>query len=89
MTDKYIGYDNYGKPKADFLLTVAEMTATELEEKTEQAIWLSACANNNPRSDYHWQVDACHDECARRDPDMYERAYRKAYRSTTGKDPGE
>ena len=30
-------------------------------EETERMIWLSAFANNNPRSDYHWRCDACYD----------------------------
>lgn len=39
-------------------------------------IWLSAYANNNYRSDYHWQVDACYDECEKRNKiDIYEKTY--------------
>jgi hypothetical protein len=38
------------------------MSLPELMQETESKIWLSAYANNNPRSDYHWHVDACYDE---------------------------
>jgi hypothetical protein len=48
-------------------------------KQAEQDIWLSAYANNNPRSDYHWQADTCRKEAQRRGhPELYERAYRQA-----------
>jgi len=78
MTDKYDGNDNYGKPKGDYLAKIAAMDDRQLQDETEHRIWLSAYANNNPRSDYHWQVDACYDESKRRDPQamIYVRAFK-------------
>jgi len=42
-------------------------------------IWLSAFANNNHRSDYHWQCDATYDEWKRRkgNTDMYGKAHKE------------
>ena len=77
----FTGKDNYGKPKQDYLDRIAAMTDSELEQETEQKIWLSGYANNNHRSDYHWHVEACYVECQRRDPGMYERAYQTVVQS--------
>ena len=63
---KYDGFDNYGRPKTDYIARLAGMTEAELAEETRDMIWLSAFASNNARSDYHWQVDACYDEWKRR-----------------------
>ena len=63
---KYEGTDNYGKPKSDYLAGLADMDDKQLREECDGKIWLSAYANNNPRSDYHWQCNACYDECNRR-----------------------
>ena len=62
----YEGNDNYGKPKAEYLAKLSLMSDEQLREACNQMIWLSAYANNNPRSDYHWQCDACYDECDKR-----------------------
>ena len=73
----YSGNDNYGKPKADYLAKVAAMNDDQLRQECESEIWLSAYANNNPRSDYHWHVDACYDECEKRGKgSIYEKAYK-------------
>ena len=63
---KYAGKDNYGNPKQAYLDKLANMDDKQLREACNQMIWLSAYANNNPRSDYHWKCDACYDECQRR-----------------------
>lgn len=63
----YKGNDNYGHPKQDYLDKLSQMTDAELRKACNDKIWLSAYANNNPRSDYHWQCDACYDECVKRD----------------------
>lgn len=77
--DKYTGNDNHGQPKQAYLDKIAAMDAALLEEETKSAIWLSAYAANNPRSDFHWQADACYDECMRRgDVDIYRRAFARA-----------
>jgi len=74
--DKYEGNDNYGKPKQEYLNKLSVMNDKELREACDQMIWLSAYANNNPRSDYHWQCDACYDECAKRNKlHIYEHAH--------------
>ena len=53
------GNDNYSKPRQNYADRISAMTDEELLKETESTIWLSAYANNNPRSDYHWQADAC------------------------------
>lgn len=78
----YEGKDNYGKPKSEYLALIAAEDDAALGKRAERMIWLSAYANNNPRSDYHWQVDAIYDECQRREkPEIYQRAFDKAVRT--------
>lgn len=79
---QYAGNDNNGKPKSDYLATVAALDDEALEKEAEKMIWLSAFANNNPRSDFHWMVDAIYDECSTRGKtEIYRRAYDQARRS--------
>jgi len=47
----------------DRLMTLSD---ADLYEECGKKIWLSAYANNNPISCYHWQCDATCDECTRR-----------------------
>ena len=61
-----IDRDNHGQPKAFYFDRIAVMDMLKLKEETKSKIWLSAFANNNPRSDYHWHVDACMDELRKR-----------------------
>jgi len=77
MSDKYAGNSNYGKPKSQYLDKLSTMTDEEILDECDSKIWLSSYAANNPRSDYHWQCDACYDECRKRDK---VRIYKKAYR---------
>lgn len=70
------GNDNYSKPRQNYADRISAMTDEELLKETESTIWLSAYANNNPRSDYHWQADACYSECSSRGK---EEIYSKAY----------
>lgn len=58
---KYTGQDNYGHDKQEYVAKLQAMELPALEKETESKIWLSAYAANNPRSDYHWHVDACWD----------------------------
>jgi hypothetical protein len=76
MGFKYAGLDNSGKPKKYYLATILGMDKAELLEETERKIWLSAYAHNNPRSDFHWQCDACYEVCKKFDG-LYEQAYKK------------
>lgn len=58
---------------------LAAMTDEELFKHCEQYIWLSAYADNNPHSDYHFLCDAGYEECQRRDNlDIYSRAHKQA-----------
>ena len=76
LLKKFSGKDNYKKPKADYLERLFSMPDKALYEETRNAIWRSAYAANNPRSDYHWQCDATYDEWVRRgNPDKYSRAH--------------
>lgn len=79
--NKYEGNDNYGKPRQEYVDKIAALSDSELQDECRHKIWLSAYANNNPRSDFHWHVDALYDECIKRDPsaDNYKRAYANAF----------
>jgi hypothetical protein len=73
------GKDNYGKPRQEFADKIAAADDAAFVKIAEERIWLSAYANNNARSDYHWQADACYDEAVRRgNEELYSKAYRQA-----------
>jgi hypothetical protein len=81
MMDKLTleGKDNYGAPKQEFADRLAAADEKEFLKTAEEYIWLSAYANNNPRSDYHWKCDACYAEAKRRGkPELYDQAWHKA-----------
>lgn len=70
---------NSGETKSEWREKLAAMTEDELYKHCEEYIWLSAYANNNPRSDYHFLADAGYEECHRREKmDLYKRAYNAA-----------
>ena len=78
MPDKLTlqGKDNYGKPRQEFADKLAAASDAEFVKIAEDKIWRSADATNNPRSDYHWQADACYDEAERRGkPNLYSQAW--------------
>lgn len=79
----FSGNDNHGKPKASYLERLAGLSLDQLKETTERMIWLSGYANNNPRSDYHWQVDACYEEIKKRtgDDKIYSDCYNRVVSS--------
>jgi len=52
--------------KQEWTNKLYKMSDSELHEACKHYIWLSAYANNNPRSDYHWMCDATYDECKSR-----------------------
>lgn len=84
MNDKIIieGKDNRGNPRQNFADRIAVADEAGFLEEAERYIWLSAFANNNPRSDYHWMADLCHDEAERRGkPELYKRAWDNARRT--------
>lgn len=82
------GEDNYGKPRQNFADKLNEASNSELLKIVEDRVWLSAYANNNPRSDYHWQADACYDACRMRGrEDIYREGYARAYALATGHRP--
>jgi hypothetical protein len=74
-------FDNYGKPTSLYIEKLKEMDKDQLLKETEGMIFLSAFAGNNPKSDYHWQCDACYDECVSRDG--LGLIYNQAYKNTT------
>ena len=74
-----IGTDNKRKPRQAFANDLFVLSDDEFVKQAETIIWLSAYADNNSRSDYHWQADACYSEAARRKrPDLYELAWKRA-----------
>ncbi len=73
------GKDNRGNPRQVYADRIAAMDDAAFVREAEQKVWLSAYATNNPRSDYHWQVDACSDEAARRNkPQLFAQAHEQA-----------
>ncbi len=52
--------------KDEFVKKLQESSDEELRKTCSEYQWLSAYANNNPKSDYHWKVDCCYDECKAR-----------------------
>lgn len=78
-------HDNYGRPRQEYMNRLERMDGKTLQDECEQRIWLSSYAANNPRSDYHWQVEACYVECDRRNHrEIYEQAYKVVERSVRG-----
>ena len=76
------GKDNGGKPRQLFAEKIAALDDDGFIKEAADRIWLSAYADNNPRSDYHWQADACYDEAKRRGNDgLYKTAYERAKRA--------
>jgi len=72
----YVGKDNDGKPKSDYIIRLREMSDEELIKEMKEKIWLSAYAANNHRSDYHWQCDATYDVGRKRGkPELYKQAH--------------
>lgn len=82
----YTGYDNYGRPKADYLTTVAAMDDKELYDECYLMIFQSALCANNPRADWHWMAEACHDEAKKRDEkaSIYSKAFNRCYADHAG-----
>ena len=82
----YIGNDNYGRPKIDYLEKIASMDDDALESECYSMIYQSALCDNNPRADWHWMVDACHDEASRRKKGapIYSRAWERCYTDHAG-----
>jgi len=84
LAEKYTGKDSRGRPKGEYVQRIAGMDDKELSKETREKIWLSAYANNNPCSDYHWHVDACYDEWEKRDKlDEYSCAYEQVKREVS------
>ena len=75
------GKDNYGHPRQEFADKIAAMTDEAFINRAKHCIWLSAYANNNPRSDYHWHADACYEAQRRGKPELYKKAYNQALAS--------
>lgn len=77
-----VGKDNHGKPRQAWADKLAALSDHDFVKEARHMIWLSGYANNNPRSDYHWQADACYDEAQRRGkPELYQSAYDYVLRS--------
>lgn len=65
--DPALGYNTAGYSKEEWVAHLQEGSDIDLRKACAQYIWLSAYANNNPRSAYHWMCDAAYDEAKRRD----------------------
>ncbi len=75
----YEGNDNYGRPKRLYLDKIKEMTDDDLSSETYSMIYQAARCANNYKADWHWMVDACYDECKKRDGKIYNKAYDACY----------
>lgn len=81
--------DNSGRPTSEYVAKIAALDDDGFVKEVAHRCWLSAYAANNPRSDYHWQADACYDEAERRQkPWLYQRGWNNAYRQA-GYEPSE
>lgn len=88
LNQRFPGKDNNGRPKTAYFEKLLAMKSETLFRETKEKIWLSAYASNNPRSDYHWQVDACYMVYQLRgDEHAYKQAFRQVYISQFGRDP--
>jgi len=75
------GKSNDGPLRQDYADKLATITDDEFFEECKKFIFLSAYANNNPRSDFHWMCDACTLEGWRRGrEDIYEKAHKEVSR---------
>lgn len=75
------GKSNDGPLRQDYADKLATITDDEFFEECKKFIFLSAYANNNPRSDFHWQCDACTLEGWRRNrEDLYDKAHKEVSR---------
>lgn len=87
LEQRFPGKDNNGEPKNLFFKRALGLPRDKLLKLTQERIWLSAYANNNPHSDYHWQADSLYQIFYhRQDTDGYTIAYRKAFIEATGQD---
>ena len=66
--------------KKEYAEKLASMTDEELYKEAKQKIWLSAYANNNPNSRYHWQCDATGTESDKREGNIYSNAWDAVYK---------
>ncbi len=81
--DKVKGNNNYGTPKVEYLKELLVMDIPALKKATKDKIWLSAYANNNARSDYHYQCDLCYIICELREKDLYDRLHKQVVEANT------
>lgn len=81
--EKFSGKDNYGKPKQEYINKVHNMNIEKLKEETKRMIWLSAYANNNPYSDYHWQCDTCYAICEEKEKGLYGKLHEQVVKENT------
>lgn len=66
------------KEQAIYANELQALSDEALRSKVNMKIWLSAYANNNPRSAFHWQCDAAYDECERRNRlDIYKEEHQR------------
>lgn len=69
----------------DFAAKLGEMDEAGLRSACNQYIWLSSYANNNPRSDYHWQLDYVYTECSKRGKvDIYKKEHEQLVKQSRG-----
>jgi hypothetical protein len=80
----YEGTDNYGRPKSDYLAKLTAMNDEALRSECHQMIYHAARCANNPRADWHWMVDACYDESAKRGGAIYSEAFDSCYAEHAG-----
>ena len=84
--NKYEGKDNYGRSKGNYLTKIAAMDEKALYSECYSMIYHAARCANNQRADWHWMVDACHDEATKRGDGapIYCRAYDRCYAEQAG-----
>jgi hypothetical protein len=73
MNRKYLGIDTIsGRPKINYLRSLSIKRDEDLKTETYMILFRSMCCEDEMIS---WKVNACHDECQKRDNKIYEQVY--------------
>lgn len=71
---------NTPEKKDEYRKKLQGMTDDQLRKETEDKIWFSAYAANNPNSCFHWQCDFTYAEWERRGRvDLYQRCHDRVW----------
>lgn len=84
MRNLYKGFDRLGYPKSMYLNELSVMSEKQLYHETTDQVAVCIMVLERQYLDCHWRLIACAEECDRRDPSMYRRAYESVYEEEFG-----